>query len=127
MSSKQCDRCLVEKAPSEFVADKYSPDGLKKRCKLCMVGAALPEALYCCLQSNDKGGRTPSARGSVCGVQALDLIQAFALHIKRFQRRPVQPDCFWHRTVTTRTVRHDDVIKAMSSLPCLERAHLDSI
>jgi hypothetical protein len=46
VSSKQCDRCLVEKAPSEFVADKYSPDGLKKRCKLCMVRPALTGALY---------------------------------------------------------------------------------
>ena len=39
VSSKQCDRCLAEKATSEFVTDKYSSDGLKKRCKLCMVRA----------------------------------------------------------------------------------------
>ena len=44
VSSKQCDRCLAEKATSEFVTDKYSPDGLKKRCKLCMV-RTLPSVL----------------------------------------------------------------------------------
>ena len=44
VSSKQCDRCLAEKGTSEFVTDKYSPDGLKKRCKLCMVRLSDPDA-----------------------------------------------------------------------------------
>ena len=70
VSSKQCDRCLVEKAPSEFVADKYSQDGLKKRCKLCMVrllrigwgfkGSGVGPSAGVCVPHWDKASRAGS-------------------------------------------------------------------
>ena len=34
---KVCERCQQEKEATEFVPDKHCVDGLKKRCKLCMV------------------------------------------------------------------------------------------